>query len=324
MCKKSVCIRVEGGMEIGMGHVMRMLELAKEAHGKANVFFVSKVNARKPDAYQPGIRMIRDSGFRVIELTEADFYGELGKIRADVFLSDSYDVSEEYFSRIKPMFPVNGYMDDEGICEYFNVDFIINQNPYADKISYHTNADTKLFLGLNYLILRDEFIGKSYTVKKDIDNIMITLGGSDNDNVSEILLRQLIPLRKNICLVVGKAFIHCKQLEEYCKYNVDLCYDAKMSDVMQWCDLAITGCGITVYEIASMGVPAIGLSLVENQEMCVDKMEELGALMRGDIRNIICSVQQMDYLTRYEMHEHTRELLDGLGKKRIIDYLLTC
>ncbi|STA92936.1 glycosyl transferase-like protein [Clostridium cochlearium] len=47
---------------------------------------------------------------------------------------------------------------------YFDVDFIINQNTGEEKLKYNVNDDTKLFLGTNYTILREEF--RNYQYKK--------------------------------------------------------------------------------------------------------------------------------------------------------------
>lgn len=48
-----ICIRADGGSKIGMGHVMRMLALAKELRKSNDVFFACRVNEPISDEYLP-------------------------------------------------------------------------------------------------------------------------------------------------------------------------------------------------------------------------------------------------------------------------------
>lgn len=109
-----------------------------------------------PSRYKPGIDKIKSEGFTVLTINEDKFIKELCKVKADCLITDSYDVNEEYFNLTKDMFKVTGYIDDTNLY-YFNVDFIINQNIGAEELSYKVNKDTKLFLGTNYTMLREEF-----------------------------------------------------------------------------------------------------------------------------------------------------------------------
>ena len=320
--KKKICIRAEGGANIGMGHVMRMLELARQLkkYGE-EVFFLSKLDKANLKKYQSGIDYIKNNQFDVVLVDTRNFWEEIKKVSADIFITDSYDVDDEYFTRIKQVFPISGYMDDEGICSYFDVDFIINQNPYADKIKYKANPASDYLLGTNYLILRDEFIGKRYDIRKNIKNVMLTLGGSDDNNLTEEIIMNLLPGNYNLRVVVGSAFLHADKLKKYENEKIQLFRNACMSEIMSWADVVITSCGTTAYEVASMGVPAIGIAVVDNQEMCAQKMQDMGVMKISHDGNYLSLIKTLDYDCRMDMYQRAAHFIDGLGKERLASYI---
>lgn len=61
--------------------------------------------------------------------------------------------------------------------------------------------------------------------------------------------------------------------------NIKLIYNANMSELMLEADIAISGCGSTLYELCSMSVPTIGIIIAENQENISMKMKEMELIM---------------------------------------------
>ena len=180
-----ICIRADGGTNIGMGHVMRTLVLAQTLRENHNVFYACKIDEPCSDKYLAGIDLIQKQGFKVAKINENDEINELKKIRADCIITDSYDIDEEYFTALKKIFKISGCFDDECICSYYNVDFLINQNIYASIFDYRVNENTELMLGAEYVILREEFRAlPDKVIKKSITDIMVTVGGSDQDNIT--------------------------------------------------------------------------------------------------------------------------------------------
>ena len=302
-----------------MGHVMRMTELARVLAKDMDVFFVSKFITEKPDVYSAGIDFVMERGFRVELLSATDFLSGLKSINADCFLTDSYDVTMEYFDFLKAHFPFSICLDGENdICKFLNVDLIINQNSYAGDLIYRTNPHTKKLLGLQYLILRDEFTGRSpKKIAPNVQNVMVTVGGSDRDNNTEKILKQLLPFDYRLKVIIGGAFTHEESLLPYASKKVELCKNARMSNVMDWCDVAVTACGSTVYELAAMGVPALGFAAAPNQELGLVNMDKLGTLKASQIDNIAEDMSVFTAEVRAEMSKQGQALADGRGKYRI-------
>ncbi|WP_252248100.1 glycosyltransferase [Clostridium sp. ZBS20] len=170
-----------------------------------------------------------------------------------------------------------------------NVDFLINQNLYAQDLNYNVNSDTELMLGNKYIILRDEFRNlKKKEIKKNIENIMITVGGSDNNNLTEVIIKSLAKVKTvNLHIVVGSAFKYIESLKKYESSNVKLCFNSNMAKIMKECDLAVASCGMTLYELAAMGIPTVGLVVAENQTLAAETMDAKGIIKYFNLKKYI-------------------------------------
>ncbi|EDU36136.1 UDP-2,4-diacetamido-2,4,6-trideoxy-beta-L-altropyranose hydrolase [Clostridium sporogenes] len=277
-----IAIRADGGSKIGMGHIMRTLVLAKELAKTNDVFYICKVGNPLSNKYKSGIDKVKAEGFDIVTINENNIINDLRNIVADCLITDSYDVNEEYFNLTKDMFKITGYIDDMNLyC--FNVDFIINQNIGAEEYFYKANKDTKLFLGTNYTMLREEFRkNPNKNIKKEVQNIMITVGGADPNGITNIICDYVKDLELKFHIVIGPSFKekNIKKLTylENLKDNINLYFNANMIEIMNKCDIAISACGSTLYELSACRVPALGLIIADNQEKIAHKMHEDGLI----------------------------------------------
>ncbi|GKX65479.1 UDP-2,4-diacetamido-2,4,6-trideoxy-beta-L-altropyranose hydrolase [Inconstantimicrobium mannanitabidum] len=284
-----IFIRADGGNFIGLGHIMRMLVLAEEFSKKHEVIFLCRI-AKIQEKYKAGIDKIQEGGFKVLKISEDDVVNDIIKLqiqhKAKLLITDSYEVNEEYFVKLKPYFDLTCYVDDVNKGK-MDVDFIINQNMYAPNMDYfnNINSKTKLFLGTTFCMLRKEF-RETYNkkeIRKKVKHILLTLGGMDKDFNTVKILNQISECSQTIHVVIGKAFqesikIELKQIAEK-KHNIILHEDANMSQLMIECDIAIAACGSTLYELCAMRVPTIGIVVAENQELLADIMKGQGVII---------------------------------------------
>lgn len=275
-------IRADGGSSIGMGHIMRTLVLAKELAKYYKVFYICKMDNSGLNKYTDGIDKVRKEGFEVKLIEENNMLEGLKDINADILITDSYDVNEEYFNKTKSMFKKTGYIDDNNLLSCYNVDFLINQNLGAEEFKYKTNKDTQLLLGSKYILLREEFrnLLQDKTLNNKVENIMITVGGADPNNVTGNILKNVSNLKYNFHVIVGASFNNLENLRELAAENdnIKLYFNANMVEVMNKCDLAIAACGSTLYELCICEVPTIGIITVDNQENLAIKMDSLGII----------------------------------------------
>ena len=339
-----IFIRADGGKAIGIGHIMRTMVLAKELKKTNEVIFLSKKNEN--ETFDAGIKILKQNNFLVEYISEKEFMEDIISLKrrysAECIITDSYDVDTRYFDELKKHFKLSGYIDDVNKC-YMNVDFIINQNINALDIDYSktTNKMTKLFLGTKYCMMRDEFINEyeKKVEREDVLDILLTLGGMDDKNNTLKLLHILEKTGKNIHVVIGKAYSNelIRKLNILSRKNekIILHENAIMSDLMCKCDVAIAGCGSTLYELCAMKVPSIGIIIAKNQKDVAEKMVEdgivfdaydinkfdeekfrisLGKLITdGHVRKTVISNQQnkINMLGKYELADKINEFIKG-------------
>ena len=315
-----VLIRADGGCNIGMGHIMRMLVLADKLKAFSEVVFV----CRKNGEFETGVRFIEAYGYPVFTVNGEAIIDELAGIGGDCLITDSYDVDESYFRRTGDIFGKTGYMDDLNKVR-ISTDFIINQNIYARDLGYEKYEGTVLLLGTQYALLRDEFRGlPARKMKRNVKSVLVTLGGSDPQNLTEKLALKLgraFP-RITFHIIAGPSFIHVDSLEAAAGENIVIHREPKMSALMMQCDAAVSACGSTVYELCVCGTPIIGVITADNQVMTARSMDNIGAMKyAAGAGEIVRHLESLDYETRARMSETARKLVDGNGSIRVSEQI---
>lgn len=290
---KKVLIYANGGQSVGLGHIVRMISFASYLKG-FRVYFISD---DKP-AFSAGHSLVKNSGFELVKIQTLD---EILKIKAEFLIVDSYDIPAEFFTKYKMKFKKIMCIDDECELEFYDVDYIFNQNLYAKTLPYKTSERTeKIF---EFLCLRDEFLGQNKIhIKNEITDILLTLGGSDDKNLTKKIILSLSEFlkQKNITLhvVIGKAFKFKDEILSFENQNIKCYENAKMVDLMKTCDVAICGLGQTVYELFCLGVPPLGLSLAKNQENLAEFGSQMGILVGVKDDEILEKLQNLNYEKR--------------------------
>lgn len=284
-----IAMRSDGGKNIGMGHIMRTLVLAKELRKYNDVIYICRDNKNK---YEAGINKIISEGFKVYKINENNLIDNIIElqrdIKVDLIITDSYDVDEVYFDKIKEVFKYSGYIDDVNICR-LNVDFILNQNINAKDIEYNTkpNNNAELFLGPKFCLLRDEFRKEQdKIIKEKVNDVLITVGGMDKDFNTIKILELIKKNNINIHVVIGGAFEEelIKKIENISKEfsSIKLYKNANMSELMSKCDMAISASGSTLYELCAMQVPTIGIVVADNQRDICKTLNNMEVIIGTD------------------------------------------
>ena len=347
-----VGIRADGSKNIGMGHVMRCLSLAKGFRNAGiDVVFLSK--------YEQGILKIRQEKFGVIELAhngeksyEGFCYGDANTLKEeaeeiivaikneniDVLFIDSYNVTEEFFLKLKPFVKKLCYIDDVNRFTY-PVDVLINGNITGELFNYKSYYENEIMLlGLKYNLIRDEFKGlPSRKLNRMIKEIMITTGGSDPFDLSYRLAKTILTdsafrtVRINI--VAGSGFENFDRLRELSRKNLNIViYEnvSKMSEIMLRSDIAISAGGSTLYELCACGTPTLAIIIAENQEAVVETLsnkgyiQSLGWYNRFSDEEFLNKLKLMceDFEKRECYSKNMQKLVDGEGVNRIVNTII--
>lgn len=336
-----VLIRADANREIGAGHLMRCLSVAKalEAFGET-VRFVTADHA--PDA------LIRQNGFRSIcmECSWDDLASEretlqciIEQYKPRLLIIDSYQVTAAYFQALSGVVKT-AYLDDLN-CACWDVDYLINYNIFASSYDYTQYRDTrtKLLRMPYYAPLREEFRDlPKHETKRQVTDLLVLAGGSDPVQVTEKMICEICPLWETIQFhfVVGALNPRIMQIKGKAKERTNVVLhinERNMSALMQKCDLAVSAAGFTLYELCACGTPAVVYSLAENQRIAAREFEACGLMVDvGDCRaneNFWLALRQAleslikDAKQRARLSERMQRVVDGMGAVRIAQELVS-
>lgn len=368
-----IYIRTDGNSKIATGHLVRCLCIAQalESLGKSACFLVSdedsfsllkdlSASVFSGYTFSFDVKILKTACYDNMELeleelavllTSADptlttqdtSQTANSAFLKPIFFVDSYFVTEDYFSSLNKFAKV-AYMDDLRAFDY-KVDLLVNYDviPPAREQEYHlsyTNAGISL-LGAEYTPLRKQFQNQEVSLHNQIKNILITTGGSDPYDFTFTLSKYLLSLELALELhvVVGRLFKNTDSLEELTKQypSLHLHYNVgDMASLMKQCDYAVSAAGTTLYELCALGIPAVSISMADNQIPMSKTFAEVDAVPYvGDIR--VQKYEDMDFILHqisnhlislcedsskaHLQHNKMRRLIDGNGAIKIAEEL---
>jgi len=334
-------IRADANGEVGMGHIMRCITIAKQIKklGHKTVFFTADGYANDL-LKRAGVESIcLDSPWNRMETETDRLLEELGKVGCQKLLVDSYQATRAYFEKIRGIGKLI-YMDD---CfeDVYPVDMIINYNAYHVRFPYPESyqGKAKLLLGTEYVPLREEF-GREYPKKEREKAIFLSSGGGD---VYDALGGILADIEKRggfqeevFHVIVGKFHPNRNRLEALAEKNpkIKLHYDvSNMAEWMGQCDAAVSAAGTVLFELCAMGIPTIFFVSADNQQYDSEFFaQEERMLFAGDIRQgragclsrITEGLENLirDEAMRERMKKALRQVTDGQGAVRIAEAIV--
>ena len=338
----SLIIRADAGSRIGTGHLMRCLALAQawqDGGGRAIL-----LSAECPPALN---RRLEAERVTVIHATTepgsgADAVETADRARrenANWVVADGYHFDAVYQAAIKQAGLGLLFVDDWGHADSYCADIVLNQNIYAGPELYERRCETtRLLLGTEYALLRREFLQQLRRRETgEARNLLVTLGGSDPGNITRMVVDSLSAVAQDVDVrvLVGASNARGDELCEaarQCRHPVRVERDVTdMPGVMAWADVAVSGAGSTCWELAFMGLPAALVVLAENQRLIAEGLASAGfavnlgeaeSLTPQDIAGSLSElVSEREQLAR--MSAAGRELVDGLGARRVVEAICT-
>lgn len=333
--KIKILIVADGSKEIGLGHIVRTLTLANELKNYyTDILFITKKN-------ESSISLIKDEDYPLIllneKLNEKEELEEIVKIintkKMDIVILDKLTISKEYYDNIKLQNTFLVSLDNIRDIS-INADLIINGGIYANE--YFNTKQKNVLLGEKYFILRRQFIGhKKRIINENITNILISMGGSDPLNITYSIVQELLKIKKEYLLnvIIGNAYLHESKLIELSMRNKNLNLiknTDQMARLMKNSDVAITSGGLTLYELAATGTPAMIIQQADNQILPTKYFEKYGSVI--DLGNGRClnkerMLDKLSYLDRnknirLKMAEEGMTLIDGFGAIRSAEAIM--
>jgi UDP-2,4-diacetamido-2,4,6-trideoxy-beta-L-altropyranose hydrolase len=334
-------IRADASLAIGTGHVMRCLALAqawRDAGGNALFAMADATPAVEERLRNEGFEIAR-AAVRVGSAGDAEETGEQArKHGASWVVVDGYEFGAEYQASLKRHGLKVLFIDDIGHAGHYSADLVLNQNAHAHEVFYPSrDASTRLLLGPRYAMLRREFTSWREW-RREIPavarRVLVTMGGSDPDNITERVVEALLPEGDfEATIVAGGSNPHLARLREFAGHfdrSIRLVENSSnMPELIAGADVAVAGAGTTSWEMCFLGLPALLLVLADNQEGVAEALGQQGVMAnlgRGSELARIAIATHLRNLAhspnvRREMSGRGRALVDGRGAERVVSAL---
>jgi spore coat polysaccharide biosynthesis protein SpsF len=327
-------IRCDGGGRFGYGHVKRMVALARALRDREGVGAVFAVNGT-PDALAPA----RSAGFEAIAVEaarDADALTRLiGSHKPDLFVCDMREgIGRADFAQLASRTALAAVIDDAsdrrlaaGVAYYPPV-------PQALALDWD-GSQCDRHIGWEWSILG---LGKTVASRRNASprpTLLVTMGGSDPAGLTLKAARALARLdpvfRARFVIgpgVADRAKI-ARRIVALAPHFETLEGADGLTTEFAACDAALAAFGVTAYELAAYGIPALYLCLTEDHALSASAFEHagmghsLGLADRAEDGDIAGAVWALlaDSARRREMRAAGLATIDGEGATRVAAHL---
>ncbi|MFC1675845.1 PseG/SpsG family protein [Planctomycetota bacterium] len=285
--QRKVYIRLDADHTRGMGHIFRMSILAEIliADG-VEVTFIIRSN-------QAAEEILQDKAFKYlsypISMSEQEIINSSLKQSDELpmlWIFDILSTQPEWIELVKQRnIKVVCFDDTEG--GLVKADLVINS--IADSWGGYERNEVKaeILEGFDYSILSPEVMRyrKPRSIPKDkCLSVGITMGGSDSHGSTVVILKavcEMPPDKYKFNIFAGPHFLHQEELSALLD-SIDRDVLVQHSPVnfhkeLDTMDIIICAGGITLYEVCTMGLPAIAFANEPHEERTIDYFASLDA-----------------------------------------------
>ena len=337
-----ILLRADGSKDIGMGHLSRCCLIANYLFAEKNIQSIivirNDIAAKNFISNKCKIAIIHyidndlsynDELASISDLVDNENISLILLDLLEINLTDQY-INGLYENNI----PVSAITDDSE-CRIINVDLILNGNPNQDRCDYSEEKGEYL-LGASYFIMDPSYADSPIRNKTVGNRILLTLGGSDHNNLIFGVLDVLV----NISSVSEVIIMTSKSTGYYEELNRVVNTQSKKIRIYNdvptlqpyWaeCDLAITAGGNTLFERIASGVPGASICQLSRQMEIADKFEVMGVNRNigygPEIESDILMKSINDFITDDSSHlkqqQKCREIITGSGIKLFSNELI--
>ncbi|MEW7009866.1 UDP-2,4-diacetamido-2,4,6-trideoxy-beta-L-altropyranose hydrolase [Lentilitoribacter sp. EG35] len=313
MTQKTALFRADASQTMGSGHIMRCLTLAnalKEVNYKCE--FACRQIPKEL------IKLIEDSSHNITILPEvnSDSSNEIANLVHSHWLECTQSLDAEHCIALSPkprkwsMVIVDHYALDRQwerkiapYCKrilaiddladrHHHCDFLLDQNLGRDPNDYLNIVPLNCIkmVGPSYALLRPEFAEIRHTSlarhrSADLNNIIISIGGTDENNITFQILKQLLisPSLGNasITIIMGSQTSLIETIiaeAELSNREITVLTNvSNMAELIAASDLAIGAAGGTAWERCCLGVPSLIIVTAKNQIEGANALNQSGA-----------------------------------------------
>jgi spore coat polysaccharide biosynthesis protein SpsF len=322
-------IRCDGGGAFGYGHVKRMVALARALRDREGIGAIFALNG-SADAAVP----IRRAGFQVTMLGgEGDLQRLVDDNAPDFLLLDGREGPGRLaLQKLKRGVAVTAVIDD-GSERRLAADYAYYPPvPQARALDW-SGASTVTRIGWEWALtgLNPNAPARAVPARAGRLTVLVAMGGSDPFGLTLRCAKALAPLDSvfRVRFVIGAGMKDGKKIAEglvRLKANYETVEGANdLSVEYANADVALCAFGVTAYELASFGIPAVYLGLSEDHAVAAGAFADaamginLGVAAKVADADIVRTVRWLLHkpLVRRDMRAAGLTLMDGQGAARI-------
>lgn len=333
--KPRALLRCDGGVGVGLGHIMRCLALA-EALSKAGwicQFAVSQESTR--------LAALASAPFQVHGLEHALSPQELFAIKnepPDLLVIDHYEIDKDFETACNEWAAKVLILDDlpgrSHVADLL-LDSAIDRGS-SDYLGYVPDT-CRLLLGPQFALIRSEITGrrKSMTerrqVRKNCRRLFLSFGGADRRGLGLQVLEGLESFEKRLTIdvAISGSSMHVEALEASAyasNHDITIHLDSdEIGELLEAADLAVGAAGVSAWERCVLGVPSVIVCAADNQRGTYEALIKAGAAYgvgAPDIQfaeRIKTAVSKLDLNSeeRSTISQRATQCCDGLGAQRV-------
>ncbi|MDK2125870.1 UDP-2,4-diacetamido-2,4,6-trideoxy-beta-L-altropyranose hydrolase [Parachitinimonas caeni] len=347
-----VLIRTDASRQIGSGHLMRCLTLARALHEKgAEVDFACRVLQGAP------LEKVSLAGCTLLSLPALDGpdpppgpldpMADLAQLEQlidrrtpyDLLIVDHYGLDARW-ERVAHQWSPQLLVLDDLANRPHDCEWLLDQNLYADPQTRYQALVPKAchrLIGLDYVLLRPEFVQlrSTVTTRRRVGRVLASFGGTDPGNESSKILQawQALPGNLRLDLVVGSGHAHRASLEAAMLGDdrVRLFFDTPlMAELICGADLALGAAGSSAWERCCLGLPSLTIVSADNQREVATALSHAGAAICLGVADTVSAADWAKAINRLcaepdtvsAMSRAAMALVDGSGVQRVLQQLL--
>ena len=312
-----IAVRVDAGGAIGVGHAMRCATLAEALIEAGHV--VTVVSASMPLWVADRFRA---SG----AVVEAHSTGPV-----DVWIVDGYLLGAELieFAETGPVVAI----DDNAELPVAAARLVVNQNLHARRSLYADVPDnTRLLLGPTYAMIRSDVRSIDRSGHRPGGrSVLVSFGGTDPARLTAPVTEMLLAL-PDVAVVVALGTDHPDRPEVQRlidSHGERAAFDpGDLTAALRTADVAAIGGGSTLWEVASLGIPAVAAVVADNQVAGTAAAEAYGFVVGVDVRSASDGARTVadavtalldDVVRRDQLGSAGHALFDGFGARRVVE-----
>jgi len=267
----NILFRCDGSVNIGMGHIVRSLALADKLNEEyeCKIFFAIRSSIL-------AINKVKEK-YYVFESDEVNFnykewlYECIKKMNISIFIMDMRDgLSRSDLKELKLEANIKVVTIDDPEDKRLEADLAFYPPvPQLKKICW-TDYDGELYIGWEYVILRQEFLISPEVKSNTLPEILILMGGTDENNMTEFIINALNQVTQSFkaIIVVGSGYLFLEKLKKKISgmsFQYELYINPpEISNIMSKVDFGIISFGQTAYELAALKVPGFYVCLTND------------------------------------------------------------